>query len=132
MLNCLSITGRIVETPELRHTKSEIPVTTFRIACQRDTVSQSAERKTDFFDVVVWRQTAEFVCRNFAKGVLITLVGRIENRQWEDKEGNKRVSTEIIAHTVYFGESKKKDVDNGTQPEFNPFEDEEDNDENLP
>jgi len=107
MLNVLTITGRLVADPELRTTTQNTPVTSPRIAVQRD-YTTNGERETDFFEVVAWRGTAEFICKNFRKGSLITLVGRIQNREWTDKENQKRVTTEIVAEQAYFGESKPK------------------------
>jgi single stranded DNA-binding protein (ssb) len=108
MLNTLAITGRLVADPELRTTTQGTSVTSLRIAVQRD-YATNGERETDFFEVVVWRGTAEFICKNFRKGNLVTFVGRIQNREWTDKNDQKRVTTEIHAEQAYFGESKPKD-----------------------
>ena len=136
MLNILAMTGRIVETPELRYTKSnQTPVTSFRIAVRRD-FGKGSEVETDFFDCVAWRATAEFVSKHFAKGNLIQITGRLENRKWEDKHGQKRVSTEIIVANAYFGEGKSKDGDNSAAPQgFDPFDESDapaDSEEDLP
>ena len=120
MLNQIVMTGRLVENPELRRTNtSDTPVTKFRIAVRRDYAKKDDENATDFFDVVAWRATAEFVCNYFKKGSLIQLVGSIENRKWTDKHDQARVTTEIVADKVYFGESKAK---NGGD-DFDPFDD---------
>jgi len=118
MLNVLTITGRLVDNPTLRHTNSNVPVTSYRIAVKRDYVVKDDD-DTDFFDVVAWRTTAEFVCEHFGKGSLMQIVGRIENRKWEDKHNQPRVTTEIKAEKVYFGESKGKDSNTG---DFDPFD----------
>ena len=108
-LNVLTITGRIVADPELRTTTQQnTPVTSFRIAVDRNFTS-NGERETDFFEVVAWRSTAEFICKHFKKGSLITLLGRIQNREWTDKHDQKRVTTEIIVEQAFFGDSKPKD-----------------------
>ena len=119
MLNVTIMTGRLVEDPELRHTNSDVPVASFRIAVRRDYTKKGEENATDFFDVVAWRATAEFVCKYFQKGALIQIAGRIENRTWEDKHGQARVTAEIIADKVYFSESKGKD---GNAAEIDPFD----------
>jgi single-strand DNA-binding protein len=99
--------GRLGADPELRRTGTGIAVTSFRIATTRDYVPQGQERETDWFDVVAWRNTAEFVARNFTKGRVIVIKGRLETRKWTDKNGNERTSTEVLAENVYFGDSKK-------------------------
>jgi single-strand DNA-binding protein len=113
------MTGRVVEAPELRHTNSNTPVTSFRIAVPRDYAKKDEEKETDFFDVVAWRSTAEFVCKYFGKGALIQIVGRLENRKWTDKHEQSRVSAELIADKIYFGDSKGKNDGTGG---FDPFE----------
>lgn len=105
MLNNLQIMGRLVANPELRHTAKETAVASFRIAVDRD----FGEKQTDFFDVVAWRKTGEFVSKYFAKGDPILIQGRLQSRDWEDKNGNKRKSIEIICDNVYFCGGKKKE-----------------------
>ena len=107
MLNRITITGRLTHDPELRTTQSNISVTSFSIACQRNFKNGNGERETDFFDVTAWRSTSEFVTRYFSKGSLITVDGRLESRKYTDKDGNNRVAIEIKADNVYFGESKE-------------------------
>lgn len=109
MLNKIVIMGRLTRDPELRRTQSGTAVTSFSIACDRDFKSQSGEKETDFIDVVAWRNTAEFVSKYFAKGRMAVVEGRLQLRDWTDKEGNKRRSAEILASSVYFGDSKPKD-----------------------
>lgn len=108
MLNVLTITGRLVADPDLRATQQGTPLTSFRIAVSRN-FANNGERETDFFEVIAWRGTAEFICNNFRKGSLITIVGRIQNREWTDKHDQKRVTTEIVVEQAFFGESKPKD-----------------------
>ena len=107
MLNKIVIMGRLAKDPELRRTQSGVSVTSFRIACDRDFKSQSGEKETDWIDVVAWRSTAEFVSKYFSKGRMAIVEGRLQTRDWTDKEGNKRVATEVVADNVYFGDSKR-------------------------
>lgn len=112
MLNHITLMGRLVKDPELRRTNSGVPVATFTIAVDRDFADkQSGEKETDFCDIVVWRNTAEFVSKYFAKGRMAVVSGRLQMRRWQDKDGNKRVSAEIVAENVYFGDSKKDATD---------------------
>lgn len=105
MLNSVKLMGRLVADPELRQTQSGIPVCSIRIAVDRDFLNNGT-RETDFFDVVAWRSTAEFISRYFAKGRMIVVDGRLQTRPWTDRDGNKRVSVETVAESVYFGDSK--------------------------
>lgn len=105
MLNNVQIMGRLVANPELRHTAKETAVASFRIAVDRD----FGEKQTDFFDCVAWRKTGEFVSKYFAKGDPILIQGRLASRDWEDKNGNKRKSIEIVADNIYFCGGKKKE-----------------------
>ena len=107
MLNKIVIMGRLTRDPELRRTQSGTAVTSFSIACDRDFKSQSGEKETDFIDVVAWRGTAEFVSKYFAKGRMAVVEGRLQIRDWTDREGGKRRSAEVIADNVYFGDSKR-------------------------
>lgn len=106
MLNHLTIMGRLCADPELRHTQNGIAVCNARIAVERDYADQGGERATDFYDVVAWRGTAEFLCKYFEKGRKVVLNGRLQTRSWTDKGGNKRVSVEIVAESAYFADSK--------------------------
>ena len=106
MLNKIFIMGRLTRDPELRRTQSGTPVTSFSLAVDRDFKSQSGEKETDFIDVVAWRTTAEFVAKYFAKGRMAVVEGRLQIRDWQDKDGNKRRSAEVVADNVYFGDSK--------------------------
>lgn len=117
MLNRVSIMGRLVRDPELRRTQSGIAVTTMRIAVDRDFKSQDGTKQADFFDVVAWRGTAEFASRYFFKGRLIIVDGRLQTREWTDREGNKRTSVEVVADNLYFGDSKRDNPNNNG--EFN-------------
>ena len=108
MLNHIVIMGRLVRDPELRRTGSGIAVTSFRVAVDRDIANkESGEREADFIDCVAWRSTGEFVSKYFAKGSMAVVSGRLQIRNWNDKDGNKRSTAEIVADNVYFGDSKR-------------------------
>ena len=110
MLNRMIIMGRLTRDPELRRTQSGTAVTSFSVAVDRDFKSQAGERETDFIDVVAWRSTAEFVAKYFTKGRMAVVEGRLQLRDWNDKDGNKRRSAEVVADNVYFGDSKRDDA----------------------
>ena len=107
MLNRIIVMGRMTRDPELRRTNSGTAVASFTVAVDRDFKSQSGEKETDFIDVVAWRNTAEFVSKYFSKGRMAVVEGRLQLRDWTDKDGNKRRSAEIVADSVYFGDSKR-------------------------
>lgn len=108
MLNKVFIMGRLTRDVDLRHTQSGTAVASFTLAVDRDFKDkQTGERTTDFIDCVAWRGTAEFVSRFFSKGRMAVVVGSLQIRAWEDKEGNKRRTAEVIAESVYFGDSKR-------------------------
>ena len=109
MLNHITLMGRLVRDPELRRTGSGVAVASFRIAVDRDySPKDGGERKADFIDCVAWRQTGEFISKYFAKGRMIVVDGRLEMRDWTDKEGNKRISAEVIVENAYFGDSRRE------------------------
>ena len=133
MLNHITIMGRMVRDPELKTTSSGVPVVSFSLAVERDFADkESGERDVDFIDVTAWRHTAEFVSRYFTKGRMAVVSGRLQTRNWTDKEGGKRKAVEIVADNVYFGDSKRNDSET-TSPaapsDFAPIEGE---DEGLP
>ena len=108
MLNHITIMGRLTRDPELRRTGSGIAVASFTVAVDRDFGGRDGgERETDFIDCVAWRQTGEFVSKYFTKGSMIVVSGRLQIRNWNDKEGNKRRTAEVVAENCYFGESKR-------------------------
>ena len=109
MLNHIVTMGRLTADPIRRVTASGIPVTSFSIACDRDFKNADGEKVTDFIDIVAWRNTAEFVSKYFSKGRMAVVEGRLQIRQWTDKEGNNRRSAEVVADNIYFGDSKKSD-----------------------
>ena len=106
MLNRIILMGRLTHEPELRHTNSNIPVCSLSIACDRDFKNDKGEKETDFIDVVAWRSTGEFVSKYFTKGRMAIIEGRLQMREYTDKEGNKRRAAEVVADNVYFGDSK--------------------------
>ncbi|MGN0550286.1 MAG: single-stranded DNA-binding protein [Acutalibacteraceae bacterium] len=112
MMNKVELMGRLTSDPELKTTPSNISVTSFSIAVERNYAKQDEARQTDFINIVCWRQRAEFVCKYFVKGQLIALVGSLQTRSYEDKNGNKRVATEVLAENIYFTGDKRSIPDN--------------------
>jgi len=109
MLNHIVLMGRLTRDPELRRTGSGVPVASFTVAVDRDFGSrEGGEKETDFIDIVAWRNTAEFVSKYFTKGRMAVVSGRLQIRNWNDKDGNKRRSAEVVADNVYFGDSKRE------------------------
>lgn len=124
MLNRITLMGRLTRDPELKETPSGVSVCSFSLACERDFKDKSTgEKATDFIDCVAWRNTAEFVCKYFAKGRMAVVDGRLQIRPYTDKEGNKRRAAEIVVTNVYFGDSKPKSEDNGEPPTYPGSED---------
>lgn len=115
MLNHIVVMGRLTRDPELRRTGSGIAVASFSLAVDRDyTPKDGSERETDFIDCVAWRQTGEFVSKYFTKGRMAVVSGRLQIRNWNDKDGNKRRTAEIVVDNVYFGDSKRDTNPNGS------------------
>lgn len=111
MLNVAALVGRLTADPELKHTSNDLAVTRFNIAVGRSYVKSGSERQTDFIDIVAWRGAAEFVCRYFKKGNLIAVEGSIQTGSYQDKDGNKRRTFEVVASNVHFVESKRDGSD---------------------
>ncbi len=112
MLNHITLMGRLTRDPELRYTGSQVPVASFTLAVDRDFGGRDgADRQTDFIDIVAWRNTAEFVSKYFAKGSMAVVSGRLQIRDWTDRDNNKRRTAEVVAENVYFGESKRSRED---------------------
>lgn len=109
MLNKIILMGRLTRDPELRRTGSGTAVTSFSLAVDRDFKGQNGEKETDFIDIVAWKNTAEFVSRYFTKGRMAVVEGRLQIRDWTDRDGSKRRSAEVIADNVYFGDSKQSE-----------------------
>ena len=125
MLNRIVLMGRLVADPQLRRTQSNIAVTSFKIAVDRD-FKEGGEKQTDFVPIVAWRNTAEFVSKFFTKGRMAVVEGRLQIRPWEDKDGNKRTSAEVVADNVYFGDSKRDEGAATSTPDFSEIDDESD------
>lgn len=115
MLNHIVIMGRLGKDQELRRTQSGVAVATFNVAVDRDFKDKATgQRATDWITCVAWRSTAEFVEKYFAKGSQVLVAGRLQMRDWTDKDGNKRISAEVVVEQMYFGDSKR-DGEGGTR-----------------
>lgn len=114
MLNKCFLLGRMTKDPEIRRTNGGAAVTSFTLAVERD-FKTNGEKETDFIEVVAWRNTAEFVSKYFSKGRMAIVEGRLQIRDWTDKNGNKRRTAEVVADNVYFGDSKRE---NREVPEY--------------
>ena len=113
MLNKIFIMGRLTRDPELRRTQNGTAVAGFALAVDRDYKNADGTKETDFIEVVAWRSSAEFVSKYFAKGRMAVVEGRLQIRDWQDKDGNKRRNAEVVADNVYFGDSKKEGDSSG-------------------
>ena len=119
MLNRIILMGRLTRDPELRHTQTGTAVASFSLAVDRDFRNRdSGEKGVDFIDVVAWRNTAEFVSKYFTKGRMAVVEGRLQIRDWTDKEGGKRRSAEVVADNVYFGDSKRDSEGGYSAPSY--------------
>ena len=124
MLNIITLHGRLVRDPEKRVTQNGLSVTSFTIACERDT----KDKAVDFIDCTAWRQTADFIWQYFVKGDQILVNGRLQIRDWSDKEGNKRRNAEVAVDRAWFCEPKRTRDDDERPPmptdaDAPPFED---------
>ena len=135
-LNHITIMGRLTKDVELRRTGSGVACANFTLAVDRDYKEKGGEKETDFIECVAWRNTAEFVDKFFSKGRVAVVSGRLQIRSWQDKDGNKRKTAEVVAENVYFGDSKPTGESYGTMkdetPSFNNFEPIDFGDEQLP
>ena len=125
MLNKVILMGRLERDPERRYTQANVPVTSFTLAIDRDRKGPNGERQTDFIDCVSWGKQGDFVKEWFTKGMMAIVVGRLQSRNWEDRNGNKRVSIEVNTDEVTFGETKKaRDHAHGSDlvPELPPVD----------
>lgn len=133
MLNHICVMGRLTRDPELRRTGNGTAVTSFTVAVDRDfSPKDGGEKETDFMECVAWRSTGEYVARNFTKGQMAVVSGRLQIRNWTDKDGQKRRTAEIVADSVYFGSSKKPVADATQQPNEEDYAVLEDSDAQLP
>lgn len=127
MFNLVAIMGRLTADPELKKTSNGNSVLSFNVACERNIADKNGQRETDFFKVTAWRNTAEFISRYFSKGQMIAIEGTLQNRSYEDREGNRRTITEIIANRVHFTGSKQDNPTRQTdEPDFEEIDDSED------
>lgn len=124
-MNKTFLMGRLVKNPEIRATQSNIKVANFTLAVDRRFAKQGEEKQTDFIPVVAWNKLGEFSEKYLQKGTKILVEGRIEIRQWQDKDGNNRYATEVIAENIEFAESKKQE--NSVPFEVNVIENEDGN-----
>lgn len=136
MLNEVILMGRLTRDPDVRMTQNGTTAANFALACERDYAPQGQDRETDFFDIVAFRNTADFVGQYFAKGQLVTVKGRLQQRDWTDKQGNKRRTTEILADRCYFAEKRQdRDASSGgfqQMPDSTPVPFEDSDDDALP
>ena len=116
MLNKIFVMGRLTRDPELRRTNNGTAVSSFTLAVDRDFKNADGSKYTDFIDIVAWRGTAEFASKYFNKGRMAVVEGRLQMRDWQDKNGNNRRSAEIVADNMYFGDSQKDTYAQGTFP----------------
>lgn len=127
MLNRIIIMGRLTKDPELRHTGSGTAVASFTLAVERDFKDKSSGQKvTDFIDVVAWRNTGEFVSNYFAKGRQAVVEGRLQMRDWQDRDGNKRRTAEVVADNVYFADSARREEATTTPPNMSELANDDD------
>lgn len=129
-LNRIIVQGRLGSDVELRTTPNGVKFATVVLAVDRDRKDQSGDTQTDWITITAWRQTGEFVSKYFTKGRMAIVEGRLQIRDWTDKDGNKRKNAEIVANNVYFGDSKRdtdkaQDIQNSSlpEPEFAPLGD---------
>ena len=113
MLNVVAIMGRLVADPTMRQTTTGKNVASFRVAVDRGRRDPNGQSQADFFDVVAWDRSAEFVCKYFQKGSLIVIDGRLQSRQYQDKNGNNRTAIEIIANNINFAGPKSSNSSGG-------------------
>ena len=148
MLNKIFLQGRLVADPELKNTQNGTAVTSFRIAVDRDYKNQNGDRETDFINIVAWRGTAEFISKYFSKGRMIIVDGRLQIREYTDRDGNRRYVSEVLVSNAYFGDSRRDDqssqyggndssywnapADAGEVPNTSGFEELDDDDGELP
>ena len=117
MINKVVLIGRLTAQPELKKTANGVSICSFSIAVQRNYKSADGSYGTDFINVVTWRNTAEFVCKFFMNGQLIGIVGSLQSRNYEDKNGNKRTAIEVIADEAQFVESKRESANTAAEPQ---------------
>lgn len=115
-LNRAVLMGRLTRDPELKSTPNGVTVATFTLAVERSYAKAGAEREADFLDCVAWRRTAEFIGRYFKKGMQVAVTGRIQTRKWQDRQGQNRVSVEIVVDEAFFADSRRDTAVDRTEP----------------
>ena len=115
-MNKVILMGRLTKDPEVRYTQNNMPVANFSIAVSRRFTKENDTVKADFFNVIAWNKTGEFVSKYFKKGQQIAVVGRLQNRNWDDQNGQKHYATDVVAEEVYFAGSKaENNTNNNTE-----------------
>ena len=133
MLNKVVLMGRLTKDPEMRYTQAQTAVTSFSLAVERDAKSRDGDREVDYINCVAWRSSAEFVEKYFHKGSMAVVAGRLQIRNWQDKDGNNRQSAEVVVDNIYFGDSKRSDDSNTPPSTGSTFKElEDDSHEDLP
>lgn len=124
-MNRVCLVGRLTAKPELRYTGSNVPYARFSLAVNRTFSNAQGERETDFINIIVWRKQAENVCNFLDKGSLVSIEGRIQTGSYDDKDGNKRYTTDVVADSVQFLESKSQNqnrVSNSNSNDASPYD----------
>lgn len=132
MLNHITIMGRMTRDPELRYTNAGTAVASFALAVDRDFKGQNGQKETDFIECTAWKGTAEFVSKYFAKGRMAVVEGRLQIRDWTDKQGNKRKSAEVVVSNIYFGDSRREEERHEDDFQEPDFEEMDEDDSTLP
>ena len=118
-MNRVVLIGRLTTKPELRYTSSNIPFTRFAVAVNRTFSNNQGQREADFINVIVWRKQAENVCNFLDKGSLVSIEGRLQTGSYDDKDGNKRYTMDVVGDTVEFLESKNQSQNRSTNYQSN-------------
>lgn len=124
-MNRVSLVGRLTQKPELRYTGSNLPFVRFSVAVNRTYTNQQGQREADFINIVAWRKQAENICNFLDKGSLVSIDGRLQTGSYDDKDGNKRYTVEVLADSVQFLESKSQNQSrsqNSSKEEMSPYD----------
>ena len=131
-MNRVMLVGRLTTKPELRYTGSNLPYSRFSIAVNRTFSNAQGQREADFINIVVWRKQAENVCNFLNKGSLVSVEGRLQTGSYDDKDGNKRYTMEVVADSVQFLESKSQSQGRTISNEPSPYDYQNTADNNVP
>jgi len=126
-MNRVCLVGRLTAKPELKYTSANVPVTRFSLAVNRNFKNEQGGRDADFINILAWRKQAELICNYFDKGSQIGLEGRIQTGSYDDKDGNKRYTTEVVVDQIHFIDSKG----NGSTSSVTPYDYQDDNTVNV-